>query len=952
MTDQIAERTLLIVPHTHWDREWYLTFQQFRMKLVATVDAVLDIMERDPGYARFLLDGQTIILDDYLEVRPENGARLQRLAREGRILVGPWYIQPDEFLVSGESLIRNLLRGRRMARDYGGAMNVGYVPDTFGHIAQLPQILGGFGMEEAVFWRGVGPEMTGDFRWRAPDGEAVRVVWLRDGYGNAANLPMDGEHLARRAREIAARWNADNAYVLLMNGSDHLPPQAELPETMRQANEWLRADHMRLQIGTLPEYISHLPADTSALPVYQGELRSSYRAPLLPATLSARVWLKQRNATCEAALARWAEPVSALAWTLGADYPAGFLDLAWKLLLQNQPHDSICGCSIDQVHAEMLPRYDQSEQVAGALTSAGLQFSAGKVETRGPANAIPVIVFNLGPGPRTEVVEVETLAPFQRLRVTDNTGATVPCEARLAEAEEIYRADLDREGMRDMMTQAGDGHIAGYTISELAVAHDEGSALAAVQVTLLETGEPDMEKLAADSARLAELTQRDEITTYRVVAHMAPLAVIRLLARDAPAYGWRVFHIGPADTEPSSVAFVGAVVASDDTLENDLLCVTVDRADGSLTLLDKRTGQSYSGLNNIEDGGDIGDLYTYCPPAVDTLINRPAAPPVVELIDVSPLRATLRVTRRYDLPVSADTTRVKRADETVTCEIVSDVTLTARSPRVDIQTTIHNAARDHRLRALFSAPFPITSASAEGAFSVVKRPARFETASTKDWVEQPVNAHPQKRFVDVSDGAYGLAILNHGLAEYEVVSRDGGDAVAVTLLRSVGWLSRGDLTTRDGHAGPMLATPGGQGLGEQTARYAILTHAGDWQTEGAVLREAQSFEAPLRALPTEQHDGELPGVWSFIHVTPDTSAISAIKRAESGEGLIVRLYNPGDQPQEAALIFGAPLAGVGEVRLDEEPLGDDGSGAVEFSRSEARLTLQGGQIRTVRCSFG
>ena len=171
MTDQTAERTLLVVPHTHWDREWYLTFQQFRMKLVATVDAVLDIMERDPGYARFLLDGQTIILDDYLEVRPENAARLQRLAREGRILVGPWYIQPDEFLVSGESLIRNLLRGRRMAREYGGAMNVGYVPDTFGHIAQLPQILRGFGVETAVFWRGVGPEMTGDFRWRAPDGE-------------------------------------------------------------------------------------------------------------------------------------------------------------------------------------------------------------------------------------------------------------------------------------------------------------------------------------------------------------------------------------------------------------------------------------------------------------------------------------------------------------------------------------------------------------------------------------------------------------------------------------------------------------------------------------------------------------------------------------------------------------------------------------------------------------
>jgi alpha-mannosidase len=952
MTSQAAEtgeRTLLVVPHTHWDREWYLTFQQFRMKLIATVDAVLDLMERDPGYARFLLDGQTIILDDYLEVRPENATRLQRLAREGRVLVGPWYIQPDEFLVSGESLVRNLLRGRRMARDYGGALPVGYVPDTFGHIAQLPQILRGFGMETAVFWRGVGPEMTGDFVWRAPDGEAVRVVWLRDSYSNAANLPMDGERLARKARETAARWDTANSYVLLMNGSDHLPPQAGLAQAMREANERLRADHLRLQIGTLPEYISHLPPNTSALQTHDGELRSSYRAPLLPATLSARVWLKQRNAVCEAALARWAEPVSALAWALGADYPTAFLDLAWKLLLQNQPHDSICGCSIDQVHAEMAPRYDQSEQVASALVGEGLQFLARQIETRGPAHAIPVMVFNPGPGPRTEVVEIETLAPFQRLRLTDDAGADVPFAARLAEGEEIYRADLDREAMSGMMALAGSGQIEGYTISELAVAHEEGSALATVRATLLESGEPDLEKLAADSETLTRLTQRADIMTYRVVACLAPLAVIRLLARDVPAYGWRIFHVGPAEAEPP--LFAGAVVASGATLENDVLRVSVDQANGSLALHDKRTGQTYRGLNSIEDGGDIGDLYTYCPPASDSLISHPAAPPVIELVDADPLQATLRVTRRYDLPIASDVTRARRADEMVGCEIVSNVTLSAFSPRVDIQTTISNEAQDHRLRALFPTPFPITSASAEDTFAVVNRPARFETGSTQGWVEQPVNTHPQKRFVDVSEGAQGLAILNQGLAEYEIVSREEGDAVAVTLLRAVGWLSRGDLITRNGHAGPMLATPGGQGLGEQTARYALLPHAGDWQTDGMTLREAQAFEAPLRALATEQRAGAHPASWSFVRVTPDAVAISALKRADSGEGLIVRLYNPAGAAQETTLAFGLPLTDLREVRLDEEPLAGEARDGIQLRGHEVRLTLGGGQVRTLRCSF-
>src|SRR5215469_15623097 len=173
---------LILVPHTHWDREWYLTFQQFRMKLVRAVDKVLEALETDPEFSYFMLDGQTIVLEDYLEVRPENAERLQRLAQQGRLLIGPWYLQPDEFLVGAESLIRNLQTGRRMAEPYGGAMPVGYVPDTFGHNAQLPQILRGFGLDTAVFWRGLLPEVeSGAFRWVAPDGSDVLVVWLHDG---------------------------------------------------------------------------------------------------------------------------------------------------------------------------------------------------------------------------------------------------------------------------------------------------------------------------------------------------------------------------------------------------------------------------------------------------------------------------------------------------------------------------------------------------------------------------------------------------------------------------------------------------------------------------------------------------------------------------------------------------------------------------------------------------
>src|SRR5215469_1589565 len=249
------------------------------MKLVDTVDLVLDTLDSNPQFSYFMLDGQTIVLEDYLEIRPENASRLRSLATQGRLLVGPWYLQPDEFLVGGESLIRNLQMGRRISEGYGGAMLVGYVPDTFGHIAQLPQLLRGFGIDNAVFWRGVGPEITHDsFRWRAPDGSDVLAAWLRDdlGYSNAALLPTNAEALAGRARVLASRmeaWADGRRTLLLMNGSDHLMPQPELPAALAEANERLRDSHLHLRIGTLPEYIATLreSASTSEVQSYLGE---------------------------------------------------------------------------------------------------------------------------------------------------------------------------------------------------------------------------------------------------------------------------------------------------------------------------------------------------------------------------------------------------------------------------------------------------------------------------------------------------------------------------------------------------------------------------------------------------------------------------------------------------------------------------------------------------------
>ncbi len=392
---------IILVPHTHWDREWYQTFQQFRMRLVHTVDKLLDILDRDDSFTHFMLDGQTIVLDDYLEVQPGQEERLRKYILAGRIQVGPWYLQPDEFLVSGESLIRNLQIGLSRAAEFGKPMCVGYVPDTFGHIAQLPQILAGFGIDNAIFWRGVGSEaQKSEFYWEAPDGTKVLVLLLADpmGYSNARQMPLNPSEFATRTELLAAQIlpKATTNTLLFMNGSDHLEPQNGLPATINAANALLARinpehekliaqvmhtplngtethyDGMHVHIGTLPEYVETIQQHIREqhehsmsnggqngvpLQVLSGEMRSAEFAHLLPAVLSTRMWIKQQNTATEHLLERYVEPLTAWVEQLSAPYPEGLVKLAWKYLLQDHPHDSICGCSIDQVHRENAVRF-------------------------------------------------------------------------------------------------------------------------------------------------------------------------------------------------------------------------------------------------------------------------------------------------------------------------------------------------------------------------------------------------------------------------------------------------------------------------------------------------------------------------------------------------------------------------------------------------------------------
>lgn len=366
-----------LISHTHWDREWYLPLENFRMRLVDLIDHLLDILEEDAGY-RFHLDAQTIVLDDYLEIRPYKKAILEKHIREERILVGPWYVQNDFHLTSGEATVRNLIIGSKMAADFGKNMKIGYAADQFGLISQLPQILSKFGIDNCVFGRGFDRGVT-EFFWESEDGSKVICEHMKYWYNNAQRLSADPEgalFLLRNRGELCRAVCAGSNY-LLMNGVDHLEAQEDLTEILEKVRPMLDEDEEVFQ-DTLPEFIERLKAEVAEngieLKTFMGEFRDNGADNVLTGTLSSRVYLKQMNVRAQADLEKKVEPLYTVLDTFGVkDYPQDYLTYLWKVLIQNHPHDSICGCSADAVHRRMVDRYERIEENTSDLLERGIQ---------------------------------------------------------------------------------------------------------------------------------------------------------------------------------------------------------------------------------------------------------------------------------------------------------------------------------------------------------------------------------------------------------------------------------------------------------------------------------------------------------------------------------------------------------------------------------------------------
>lgn len=930
---------MTVVSHTHWDREWYRTFQDFRLSLVRLVDDLLDILDRDPTFRSFMLDGQTIVLEDYLALRPEREADLRRHVQAGRLVIGPWHILPDEFLVGPEATVRNLILGAAICARFGERMPVGYTPDPFGHISQLPQILAGAGVETAMFRRGLSEEPL-ELWWEAPDGTRVLVLYLREGYGNLEWAPTDPAVFTRTVERQIERLGpyTRTGQLLLLNGTDHQPPQPEIPALIDAANAALKG-RARLVHGTIPDYMRAVRAALGPdpdLPVVHGELRSPRRHHLIPGVLSTRMWIKQRNQQCETLLERYAEPLAALGMLWGAPSRHGDLWQSWRTLIENHPHDSICGCSIDQVHDEMRIRFDWSEQIAVRLADEGLDDLAAHVNaaalplpptpdapseppayevTTLPAD-LALVVFNPVPGAATGRIEVDVpwLGPEQHYALGDDRGEPLPVVWTKGREEVLESRWLVGDDLAAFLEQLEIGIYLNRLIRDARVWL--GGSEPRLELILTEQHPRDVIGLARLARTLRQHPALQSAARCHLTVRFGRPPRLAFEARDVPGAGWRSYRLratqGPAEEHP-------AQVTRETAIENARLRVEADPVTGRLSVLDKATGRVLRDLNGFEDGGDRGDEYTYCPPENDRLVRTPTAPPQIERVDAGPLGQTLRVTLALELPARLAPERDTRSAETVRVPVTTTATLLPHGRRVDIHTTLDNRAEDHRLRALFPSGVRSERAIADGHFDRIARVPQ-QHGDTSGWVEQPQPTAPQRGFVAVEADGRGLLVAVRGLPEYELISASEGATLAVTLLRCVGWLSRGDLACRVGHAGPELATPGGQCPGVSTFDYSVIPFGGAFSLDAAA-REAYAFGAPLCAAVAPLAEGPLPATQTAVALEPAALVLTAIKPAESGQGLIVRFYNSSETAVKGRVRFGFPVREVAPADLLEAPVG-------------------------------
>ena len=880
------KKIFCVISHTHWDREWYMPFENFRLKLVDLIDRLLVIIEKNPDYI-FHLDAQTVVLEDYLEIREQNREILEKYIKSGNIIVGPWYLQNDFFLTSGEATIRNLLEGRKIATSFGRCSNCGYAPDQFGNMSQIPQILNNFSVDSFIFGRGYDEfykdeqgkirrkKKPIEFYWEAPDGSKVLSSYMLGWYNNAQRIPTDPDkafEIVKRSEDSFSDKMISN-YYLLMNGVDHLEAQDDLLEAVDNFNKKY-GDERIIKQYEMDRYISDLKQSLNQsgqeIPVYKGELRMGASSQILAGTLSSRANIKIMNCHLQNMLEQRLEPLYTMLELNGMEniYSSDHFRYTWKKLLKNHPHDTICGCSVDAVHRHSADELERIEEVVADLWNRGLTelFYHSEIVKNSDKKLYAINVVNTVSKPMHGGVfaEIEFLSDEN---------------VRNFKIQDINKQDVPFEVLRK-------------------------------------------EKIIKDVTSPLNLPGTLDVDKYFVFFD----------AGKVNAYSSKGFLVVPDDGE---IEF--AQNKDERILENEYLKVTVDE-NGRIDIFDKQNGKMYTDAIYLEDKADRGHSYEYFN-AGDKAILSKEFKPSVKVIENNSIEGKIEIKWNMLLPKDYDFENLKRSEEKDFVDVTLSLQLLRGRRFLNVDYTVTNNCLSHRLRLVLNTGFSCKAECfADTPFDVRKREDCFFEPDPQTQV------FPNTSMSLLKEDNSGVAILTYGTYASEHIS-DG--ELSVTLIRCTGEINRDiDLNVT---GGKMWSVSGNQMIGTVCGTLGICPFSGDFEKDD-ILNESLKMRNPLVSycncvdrkhfsggrpavqgtaldglyyLPDFYENSEVLDNKPALEITGDGISVSAFKKSEDRQGYILRFFNYSEKNQTAFVKIKGKIYQTNMAEEEKEYLSND-----------------------------
>ena len=846
------KRKVHVVPHSHWDREWYFTTSRSKVYLMKDLKDVLDTLESNPDFKYFMVDAQGSLLDDYIKWMPQDKDRITKLVKEKKLVIGPWYTQTDQLVISGESIVRNMYYGMKRCETFGGYMNVGYVPDSFGQSGNMPQIYKEFGIEDTLFWRGVSDDMVNhtDYNWRGDDGSVVFTTQIPFGYYIGGNIPEDpkqSEEFWQKECFEKAGGRSATKHIYFPNGFDQAPIRTNLPEIIKERNE--KDPENEYVISCIEDYIKDVKSENPELEEVSGELVIAKHMRIHKSIFSSRSDLKVMNTQIQNYVTNVMEPLLTLSYNLGNDYPHEAVGEIWKLLFENAAHDSIGSCISDTANEDVYVRYKQARDIAVNLVELHSRLIATSVKNDAE---MTFTLINTLPQKRNDTVVVKTYIPGGNFAILDEKGNKV--DYTVIESRDLTDYVLSQTIKLDPSRKF---YVPSQVLeATIAIKTSDVPAFGYVQYTLDTKG---------NSAKNLEKKNTLENEFYAInVEEDGSLTI--------------------TDKE-NNVTYKNQGVLVENGDDGDSFNYSPPRKD--LEVFSNKSECS------VEVSGS--DIYDQAVIKFNMVVPKDLEERAEGKVSVN-LPITMTVALRKDSKVIDFNVHVDNKGLSHRLCVLFDSQIVSSFNYADEQ--FGSIKRPN----YYEKEMKLYMASAEN--KTEKKAGVQELANWANdqstWQEPPISIEPTQSYVSLTDGKQGIAVIPQGVREYEVLDNH---MIRLTLFRTYGFMGKENLIYRPGRASGerIIETPAAQLLKEMDFAFGFTTYASDineanvdtlakaYNTNIEVYTYAEFLNGRL-IFSQREIEGTKESRYSLFE-TENKLVVSAMKKAEDNDGYIIRLFN-------------------------------------------------------------